>query len=77
MNLQDCIDNRRWATSLLNEVEQALKKQWSEELVRQYWYLKEWIERFDRLFLNFTCWNENHVVYQDGLKRLKELSRSL
>jgi hypothetical protein len=77
MNLQDCIDNRRWATSLLNEVEQALKKQWSGELVRQYWYLKEWIERFDRLFLNFTCWNENHVVYQDGLKRLKELSRSL
>jgi tryptophan 2,3-dioxygenase len=77
MNLQDCIDNRRWATSLLNEVEQALKKQRSEELVKQYWYLKEWIEKFDKLISHFTCWNENHVVYQDGLKRLKELSMAL
>lgn len=77
MTLQDCLDYRRWAESLLNQIDEALKKQWSEELVKQYWYLKEWMERFDRLFLNFTCWNENHVVYQDGLKRLKELSRAL
>ncbi len=77
MTLQDCLDYRRWAESLLNQTNEALKKQRSEELVKQYWYLKEWMERFDRLFLNFTCWNENHVVYQDGLKRLKELSRAL
>jgi len=77
MTLQDCIDNRRWAESLLNEVNDSIKNRWSESLVKEYWYLKDWTERFDRLFLNFTCWNENHVVYQDGLKRLKELSRSL
>lgn len=77
MTLQDCLDYRRWAENLLNQTNEALKKQRSEELVKQYWYLKEWMERFDRLFLNFTCWDENHVVYQDGLKRLKELSRAL
>ena len=77
MNLEDCINNRRWAESLLNEVDKSLKNQRSEELVKQYWYLKEWIERFDILFSGFTCWPENHQVYRDGLRQLKELSRSL
>ena len=77
MTLQDCMDNRRWAESMLNEVNEALKTRWSTALVEQYQYLKGWTERFDRLFSGFTCWPENHQVYMDGLRQLKELSRSL
>lgn len=72
MTLENCIEYRRWAESMLNEVVESLKQKHSPAKVKEYWYLKEWINKFDRLVRNFTCWNENHNVHKDGLAELKK-----
>lgn len=77
MTLQDCIDNRRWAEELFRDVEVSIKLNWSVNKAKQYHYLKGWLVNFDRLITNFTCWPEHHIVYKDGLNRLKQLSNSL
>lgn len=77
MTLQDCIDNKRWAESMLEETKGLLAKRWNSSLVEQYYYLQSWIEKFDRSFSHFTCYPEHHCNYQKGFEYLKKLSANL
>lgn len=77
MTLQNCFENRRWAVSLMNQVLDSIKTNWTGAKIEEYWYLKNWIDEFDRLVSIFTCWPEHHDVYQRGFSKLKELSKSL
>ncbi len=77
MTLQNCFENRRWAESMLRDVEISLKVKYTSAEVDELWYLKNWIEKFDRIANSFTCYPEHHVVYQNGFAELKKLSLSL
>lgn len=79
MTLENCLENRRWAQSMFEENEQDKVKGLISHstYVDRYWYLKTWIEKFDRCMGNFTCWSEHHEVYIRGLENLKRLSASL
>ena len=72
MNLQDMLDYRRWAASMLEEVERSEKIN-----VEQYHYLNGWIGEFDRVLGILTCYPEGHVKYKDGYNSLKALCLSL
>ena len=72
MKLQDMLDYRRWAASMLEEVEQSKKVN-----VEQYHYLNGWIGEFDRVLNILTCYPDGHVKYKDGCDSLKTLCLSL
>lgn len=76
MTLQNAFDNRRWATSLFEEVKTELESNWSAENVDNFHYLKNWIEDFDRM-LSFRNYPEHHVKYVDGFNKLRLHSKSL
>lgn len=79
MTLDICLEYRRWAQSMLEDNEQDKAKGLISHstYVERYWYLKNWIDNFNRHISNFTCWHEQHVVYIDGLSILKRMCKSL
>jgi hypothetical protein len=79
MTLENCIEYRRWAESMFEENEQDKEKGLIRHTtyVERYYYLKSWMDNFDRCIGNFTCWSEQHVVYQAGFERLKKLAARL
>jgi Na+/phosphate symporter len=79
MTLENCLENRRWAQSMFEENEQDKAKGLISHstYVNRYWYLKTWIEKFDRCMDNFTCWHERHSVYQTGFEHLKKIAARL
>ena len=72
MTLQDALDYRRWANSLFEESKSAKRIE-----AKEYYYLKEWLERFDRIINTFTCYPEHHNMYKRGFENLKLLCKSL
>ena len=77
MTLENCFEYRNWALSLLEDTINFLKIKHNNTFIEQFYYLKTWIEKFDKLVSNFTCWNENHNVYKSGFEDLKKLCMSL
>ena len=72
LTIKDTLDYRRWAASMFEEVKRAEKIN-----CKQYYYLQEWMERFDRMFDALTTYPEHHVMYQRGFENLKRLCLSL
>ena len=72
MTFQDILDYRRWAENMFEESKLAPKVN-----CREYYYLKEWIEKFDRIYSTITCYPEYHNIFTRGLDSLKLLCKSL
>ncbi len=72
MTLQQMFEYRRWAASMFAEVKQAKKVN-----VKQYYYLQEWMNRFDGILMTFTCYHEGHCMYKEGIERLNQLCLTL
>ena len=72
MTLQDALDYRRWADNMFEESKSAKQINCNE-----YYYLQEWIERFDRIYNTITCYPEHHNMFKRGFEDLKSLCKSL
>lgn len=72
MTLVQMFEYRRWAASMLEEVERSEKIN-----VEQYHYLNGWIGEFDRVLNIFTCYHEGLCMYKEGLERLNQLCLTL
>ena len=72
MTLEQMFEYRRWAASMYEEVKQAKKVN-----VKQYYYLQEWLERFDIIVRTFTCYPEHHNMYKRGFEKLNQLCLTL
>jgi len=70
MTLLQMVEYRRWAASMFEETKQTKK-------VDQYYYLQEWLERFDKLLMDFTCYPDHHCMYKKGLYELNQLCLTL
>lgn len=63
---------RRWAASMFAEVKHAKKVD-----VKQYYYLQEWMNKFDGILMTITCYPDHHCMYKKGLYELNQLCLTL
>ena len=77
--IQNFFDTARWAESLLKEEKENCNKFTGfarQQAVKNYYYLSEWLETFNRLTACLN-WNEEHVIYQDGIIKLSNHCNNL
>ena len=70
MTIKNLLGYRESAENMMKEAKDNNK-------CNEYYYLKEWIERFDNTINGCTCYPEHRVEYIDGMKYLTKLATSL